>query len=64
MLRVEQELLNMSFGDTILRDKVQSKVTYPRKMVPEFSEKLGVIAMENVMNAVKREFQRLKKVCS
>jgi len=37
---------------------------YPRKMVPEFSENSGVIAMGDVINAVKREFQKIRKVCS
>ena len=64
MLRVGQELLNVSFGDMILQGKVQLKVTYPRKTVPEFYENSGVIAMENVINAVKWEFQRITKVCS
>jgi hypothetical protein len=64
MLHVGQELLNVSFGDIILQGKAQFKVTYPRKIVPEFSEDSGVIAMEDVINAVKREFQRIKKVCS
>ena len=64
ILRVGQRLLNMSFGGIILRGKVQPKVTYPRKMVPEFSEDSGVIAMEDVINAAKREFQRIKKFCS
>ena len=54
----------MSFDDMILQGKVQFKVTYQGKMVPEFSENSGVIAMENVINAVKREFQRIKKFCS
>jgi len=46
------------------RAGVQLKATYPRKMVSEFSENSGVIAMENVINAVKREFQMIKKLCS
>ncbi len=63
MQRVGQELLNVSLGDRILQGNVQFKVTYPRKMVPEFSENSGVIAMEGVINAAKREFQKIGKVC-